>query len=195
VPVDEHCGPTDKELAAYWVGLGSSEPGGITKHVLEQIGTVSGCDPYFPGVVTHQAFYEILPGDGPHFLPSPYRVDAGDDLHAGVRYDKGAYTLSLTNKTHEWNSSITLHPHQPEGALSSAEWIVESPPTFTGPSTLLPFGTIHFEHYLANGTPIASTPNTSNLTMKDTYGKDRARPGDLDDQHISFAVTWLSGGP
>lgn len=141
----------------------------------------------------HQAVYD--PGDGPHVLLSPYRIKASDYLYAEVRYDKGTDTRSLTKETHRWDFSITLHPRQPEGVSSSAEWIVEPPPTFTGPSTLLPFGTIHFEYYLAISMPIASIPNTYNLTMKDAHGNDRARPSDLDDHHTSFAVTWLSGGP
>lgn len=195
VPVNEHCQPTEKGLAAYWVGLGSIEPDGKGVPVLEQIGTLSGCDPRLRGGIDHQAVYEMIPGDGPHFLTDPYLVDAGDTMRAAVQYDGKQFRLSLTNETHRWDFSITLRQSQIEGALSSAEWIVESPPTTSGPSTLLHFGTIRFEQCFANNKPIDGSPITYQVMMKASDGNDRARPSDIDTQHHSFAIQWLGSGP
>jgi len=148
-------------------------------------------------LVRHQAFYEFLPSDGPQYLAFPYRVQGGDRVEAAVQAEVSGqqFTRSLRDVSHGWAFSTTQTQSQPEGTLSSAEWIVESPPYDQQDRTpLLPFGTLSFAHCPANGRPIPAGPTTFRYVMTNASGpRERARPGPLAPDCSTFAFTWVSG--
>jgi hypothetical protein len=79
-----------------------------------------------------QTWYQLIPGDGPHYL---FSVNAGDSMFAGVAYDfpTGHWTFLIQDLTTGfWTSgSFSFGPD-----TTTAEWISESQrtaqtPTFT----------------------------------------------------------------
>lgn len=167
-------------IDATWVGVG-----GVTSDDLVQAGTQRSVDG--DGIVSYEAFYEVLPDPSQHLDLS---VNAGDSITASVmRKDTNHWKLSVKNNTTGKSSSLTL-PY--DSSLSSAEWIEEAP---SGESNILPldnFGTVQFSHATAiqNGQKVTlSEANAEAMHMGDHMGSVLATTSVVGNDGASFRVT------
>jgi hypothetical protein len=125
-----------------------------------------------------------------------YPVHPGDTLSGKVVRSGTSYTLSLRS-SEGWKYSTV---QTGDGANSSAEWIASSPrlcPTCKF-ADLTDFGTVAFSGAEASTgnvlRPISSfvyQGGPQEITMEDTGGVIRSRPGPLTADGEGFCVTWV----
>ncbi len=171
VPTPTSTSTTADSSDAAWIGIG-----GITTSDLIQAGTYDTVSP--AGVVTINAFYELLPAAATAIVTMT--VSPGDQLTASItQTTAGNWTITLTDLTtaQTYTKAVAY-----TSSLSSAEWI-EEVPTYSGGklATLDNFGTIQFTggSTIMNGTSttLAGT-NPSSATMVNN-SKPIAIPGGL----------------
>ena len=175
------CGGTDT-FSAFWAGLD-----GDGTATVEQTGTEADC---VDGAATYQGWYELFP-NAPVFFANP--VQPGDAMSASVASDGGGlFTISLSDATQGW--SQTTQQTAANAQLGSAEVIAEAPSS--GGGSVLPladFGTVNFTGATFDGAPIATSANTSELTMSSAAGTVLAAPSALTSAG-AFSVTAQTGG-
>ena len=175
------CGGTDT-FSAFWAGLD-----GDGTATVEQTGTEANC---VDGAATYQGWYELFP-NAPVFFANP--VQPGDAMSASVASDGGGlFTISLSDATQGW--SQTTQQTAANAQLGSAEVIAEAPSS--GGGSVLPladFGTVNFTGATFDGAPIATSANTSELTMSSAAGTVLAAPSALTSAG-AFSVTAQTGG-
>ncbi len=167
-------------FSSFWVGL----DGDGTQSV-EQTGTEADCA---NGAATYSGWYEMFPA-APVFYNNPVRP--GDAMNASVTTNgTGSFTLTLTDQTQGWNQVTTQTSATAQ--LGSAEVIAEAPSGATV-EPLSNFGTVGFTGATANGAPLGSSANLSELTMVSGAGVTEATPSALTGGN-AFSVTWNSSG-
>jgi len=103
--------------AAFWVGLGGSDPG---SRKIEQIGTAADCNA--DGSESYYAWYELWPKKA---VMLSLDIEAGDRVRATVVIRGDRVRLTFRNLTSGRRFGRTLAFADPDG--SSAEWIGEAP--------------------------------------------------------------------
>jgi hypothetical protein len=188
---DSNCGGlslNSESASGYWVGLG-----GVNGKALEQTGITTHCK---NGVPVYAAFYEILPGDGPHLLPPlPYTVFPGDYVDVEITHEGSNFTFRI--KDGMWSYEETRSQSTMDDALSSADFVSEAPGDKTQPLTN--FGSVHFQNCWANHTLLTDlSDNVQRWTMVDKNKNTKAHPSDLTPyggHGPAFDVKWVSAGP
>jgi hypothetical protein len=184
-----NCALSSAESAVgYWLGLGGSSGS------LEQAGVTTHC---VNGIPTYGAFYEIIPGDGPHVLPAlPYVVFTGDFIDVEINF-VAPNTFDITITGPLWSFSTSQQQSNMNDALSSADFITEAPGNPSLPLTN--FGTAHFQNSWANHTLLTDlTDNVQKWVMLDQQQQPKATPTPLTPYGgggPSFDVNWVSTGP
>lgn len=119
--------------AGIWVGLGGVGGGNFQSTPLVQVGVQAECGTFVPENV--EAVYEVALNQYSMALPLPgghHPVSQGDQMDGSVRYlGNNEYTLGLTDVTQGWSwhyGPLTIQQNR-NRLPTSAEWIVESPPT------------------------------------------------------------------
>ncbi len=187
---DANCSVSEHSYAGFWIGLG-----GVNAQPLEQIGTFTQCS---HSVVTHVAFYEIVPDQTAQIIPQ--LIFSGDLMSAEVKYKgNGQFDLTINDLSRFWAFSTTQTQTHMNGALSSADWIAEAVTNNGKIQPLTNFGTVEFSLcFFEDNNPITTDPTTLKELMVDQNGTNtvKAQSSDfLDYGDISFDVTWKSAGP
>jgi hypothetical protein len=180
-----HCNFFKREtsVAGFWVGLG-----GINVQPLEQIGTLSECS---GGMPFYYAVYEMLPAQ-PQAMRIFRLVLAGDPITAEVKYSPpNSFMLSIKDAApfRGWSYSKSFTQSQMNGALSSADWIVERPPTQNN-LPLANFDIVNFTGCSADGMSINDGTFIDKFLMVGPNGV-LASTYDLNADGASFSVKWI----
>ncbi len=145
-----HCKSGD-QYAILWAGLD-----GYSSETVEQTGSDVDCDGKTP---VYDAWYEMYPANLVTFSNA---VEPGDHLTTSVTYvGSNKFTVKFSDTTRGWSHTVTKV--LAGAARSSAEVIVEAPPSGTGGVSLTDFGEVSFTGATVNGSglcnsnPIAST--------------------------------------
>jgi hypothetical protein len=202
-----HCPRGANTSAAFWVGLGGSDPSSVA---LEQIGTEIDCSA--SGAARHAAWWEILPAPP---VAIRMKIAAGDTITTAVLVRGTSVTLQITNRTRHTRFTKVATVAAPD--LSSAEWIAEAPSLCSSagrctPVSLANFGTSSFTGAAAtaNGhsgvisddtwtaTPVQLVPGSSSGDgLGSFFGpaptSGAALPGPIAADGRSFSVRWRSG--
>jgi len=164
--------PSATSSAAFLVGFD-----GISDTEFEGIGTEVVCTNSVP---TYHAWYQVYPSP-PVILSET--VEPGDDIAASVVYTAtNKYTLTITDETKGWSSTVTKTVSAPR---SSAEIFVEGPGSG---GTLADFGEIEFADCLIDNAPLESAEPTA-VNMVNSAGILQALTSALISP-TSFTVTW-----
>jgi hypothetical protein len=180
---------TGTAYSSTWVGID-----GYASNTVEQIGTDSDL---INGVPTYYAWYEMYPH--PSNTITLMAVQPGDTITAEVSYGAGSFTLSIRDVTR--NEVFSIAQKLKSAHRSSAEWIEEAP-SGGGVLPLADFVSVTFSGAQAtiNGTPgpigpaapAPLPPQVDAITMADSAGGVKAKPGPLMDGGTSFTVTWFA---
>lgn len=134
--------------AAVWVGLGGIGGGHFQSTPLVQVGVAATCATVH---LQTEAIYEVVLNSHSVAVPLPsgHPVSQGDQMVGGVRYiGSNEYAVSLVDLTEGWSWHYALTvPANHKRLPTSAEWIVESPPTVRladNGIALTPFGPVAF---------------------------------------------------
>lgn len=169
-------------LAAFWVGID-----GYNSGTVEQDGTLAYCD---GGSAFYYSWWEMYPANDIQIVGSS--VAPGDSIAASVVRTGTSYTLKLTDTTNPANSFSTTQTCT-SCANSSAEWIAEAPTGSAGIYPLPDFGKWRLTRAsVTSGTTkgVISTFPDDEITMVNSSGQVKARPGPLDGAGNAFTVTW-----
>jgi hypothetical protein len=128
--------------SSIWVGID-----GYNNNTVEQLGTEQQV---VNGTPSYRAWWEMYStGAGqPEQIISYFTIQPGDSIRASVVYEgAGQYNLSMQDFTQNESFSIDASSAQyqsPQPQNSTAEWIVETPTSSSGPSNLPNFGLVTF---------------------------------------------------
>ena len=163
--------------SAFWVGLD-----GYTSQTVEQTGSEVDCK---SGSPKYYAWYEMYPAPSFKFGGA---VSAGDHFRASVTSSGDDFTLTISDTTKGWQQTLTEAVSSAE--KSSAEVIAEAP-CCTAADGILPltdFGTVKFNHAIANGSAIGNS-NPSRIVMRPAGGPNTDNTSQLS-KDDKFTVTW-----
>jgi len=169
-------------LAAFWVGID-----GYSSSSVEQDGTLAEC---YLGSAYYFSWWEMYPTNAIQVVGES--VSAGDSISASVVKSGSSYTLKVTDSTHTANSFTTTQTCS-GCADSSAEWIAEAP---SGSSGVYPLPDFHSwtekSATVKSGstTGVISTFPDDEITMINSSGATKAKPGALNSTGNGFTVTW-----
>lgn len=167
---------------ATWIGIG-----GVSSGDLIQVGTQAIVQ---NGVVSYEAWYELLPADS---IPVPLTIHAGDSVTASLEQEQmGVWQIVIRDITSGQNYSTTVTY---SSSLSSAEWIEEMPSDQNGFIPLDSFGSLSFTNASAidNGTTVnPAQASAFPLTMIANVEQALAVPSSLGADGASFTVSRTS---
>jgi hypothetical protein len=186
------CSKSPNALVAFWVGID-----GFSNSTVEQTGTLTFC---LRTTAQYYTWYEFYPS--PLTFISTVSSRPGDKMYAEVSYDKGEFTVEITNETA--GQSFSLSQAVPGAKRTSAEWITEAPSTITGITNLADFTKVSFgEDYTGDaGTNSATDSIVSGtigdfgsavyrITQVDFIGFTESTSSALKKDGASFTVTWV----
>ena len=170
-------------LAAFWVGID-----GYSSSSVEQDGTLAEC---YLGTAYYFSWWEMYPTNAVQVVGQS--VVPGDSISASVVKSGSSYALKVTDSTHTANSFTTTQSCS-GCADSSAEWIAEAP---SGSAGVYPLSNFHTwtesSATVKSGstTGVISTFPDDEITMINSSGATKARPGALNSSGNGFTVTWV----
>jgi hypothetical protein len=170
-------------LAAFWVGID-----GYSSSSVEQDGTLAEC---YLGTAYYFSWWEMYPTNAVQVVGES--VSPGDSISASVVKSGSSYALKVTDSTHTANSFSTTQTCS-GCADSSAEWIAEAPSGSAGVYPLPDFHTwTESSATVKSGstTGVISTFPDDEITMINSSGATKARPGALNSTGNGFTVTWV----
>lgn len=177
-----NCSSGTTSLAAFWVGIDGFSSGSV-----EQDGTLIECS---RGSVFHFSWWEMFPTNAVQVVGQS--VAPGDHISTSVVRSGSTYTLSVTDSTHPANSFTTTQSCS-SCANTSAEWIAEAPSGSRGVEPLANFGTWtdSGSSVTAGSTSgVISSFTDDEITMVDSSGAVKAKPGALNGSGNGFSVTF-----
>lgn len=169
-------------LAAFWVGID-----GYTSSSVEQDGTLAEC---YLGTAYYFSWWEMYPSNAIQVVGQT--VAPGDSISASVVKSGSNYTLKVTDSTHTANSFTTTQSCS-SCVDTSAEWIAEAP---SGSAGVYPLSNFHTwtesSATVKSGstTGVISTFPDDEITMINSSGATKAKPGALNSSGNGFTVTW-----
>jgi hypothetical protein len=169
-------------LAAFWVGID-----GYSSSSVEQDGTLAEC---YLGTAYYFSWWEMYPTNAVQVVGES--VAPGDSISASVVKSGSSYALKVTDSTHTANSFSTTQTCS-SCVDSSAEWIAEAPSGSAGVYPLPNFHTwTESSATVKSGstTGVISTFPDDEITMIDSSGATKAKPGPLNSSGNGFTVTW-----
>jgi hypothetical protein len=163
------CGSNTAEST--WAGIGGRYDGDLAQN-----GTAYGVD--VAGIGSHQSFWEIVPGNGPH--PRTLYGTPGYQFDASTRWYGSGYRFYYHNDYSGKTDAVDVGTSEYVG--TSAEAITEHPSTLN--NGLSNFGTFNFNQTEANGNEFfdhwSPTGGRHGLWMYDRLSGDLlANPGPL----------------
>lgn len=169
-------------LAAFWVGID-----GYSSSSVEQDGTLAEC---YLGTAYYFSWWEMYPSNAIQVVGQS--VAPGDSISTSVVKSGSNYTLKVTDSTHTANSFTTTQSCS-SCVDTSAEWIAEAPSGSAGVYPLPNFHTwTESSATVKSGstTGVISTFSDDEITMINSSGATKAKPGALNSSGNGFTVTW-----
>lgn len=181
VVVPEVTCTSTQSAAELWVGLNGS----ATKAV-EQTGVFEGC---FSGSAAYGAWSETAP-NAPVFWPET--VAPGDVVTESVKATSPTtYALSISDATQGWSRTTTQTVGKAKAKRTSAEVMVEAPPSDSVPAPLANFGTATFTNAKVDGTAIGKLHPVTVVMVNGSTHDDSVSALT---KNKDFTVTWLNSG-